>query len=94
MLGTGISANDAFYISRNGMWVHVGGEELLIDFKRYPMLKSKTIGEISDFKIDKFGNLRWGGSGHRHRVRCSQAFGEIPVDHQSVKGGAWRKSVR
>lgn len=59
MLGTGISANDAFYISRNGMWVYVGGEELFIDFKRYPMLKSKTIGEISDFKIDKFGNLRW-----------------------------------
>ncbi len=59
MLGTNFSGNNNFYVSKNGMWAYVNDEELFIDFRRYPMLRSKTVDGISNFKIDKSGNLRW-----------------------------------
>ena len=59
MHGTTTSAAEVTHISKNGFWVLLDTEELLVPFEHFPWFKKATIEQLSDVEWPALNHLYW-----------------------------------
>ena len=59
MPGSITSAAEVTHISKNGFWILLGDEELLVPFEHFPWFKKATVEQISDVNWPTPDNLHW-----------------------------------
>jgi len=59
MLGTITSAAEVTHVSKNGFWLLLGTEELLIPFAQFPWFRKATIEQLSDVQWPTPDHLYW-----------------------------------
>ncbi len=59
MPGTPTSAAEVTLISRHGLWVLLGDEELLLPFEQFPWFKKATIEQITNIERPAPDHLYW-----------------------------------
>ena len=59
MLGTITSAAEVTHVSKNGFWLLLGTEELLIPFEQFPWFRKTTIEQLSDVQWPTPDHLYW-----------------------------------
>ena len=59
MPGAITSAPEVTYVSRHGLWLLLGNEELLLPFKKFPWFKQATIEQIEDVEWPTPDHLYW-----------------------------------
>lgn len=53
------SAAEVTHISKNGFWVLLDTEELLVPFEHFPWFKKATIEQLSDVEWPALNHLYW-----------------------------------
>ena len=59
MPGTITSVAEVTHVSRHGLWLLLGNEELLLPFKKFPWFKQATIEQIEDVEWPTPDHLYW-----------------------------------
>ena len=59
MPGAITSAPEVTHVSKHGLWLLLGNEELLLPFKKFPWFKQATIEQIEDVEWPMPGHLYW-----------------------------------
>ena len=59
MPGSITSAAEVTHISKNGFWILLGDEELLVPFEHFPWFKNATVEQISDVNWPTPDHLHW-----------------------------------
>ena len=59
MPGTITSVPEVTHVSRHGLWLLLGNEELLLPFKKFPWFKQATIEQIEDVEWPTPDHLYW-----------------------------------
>ena len=59
MPGTITSAPEVTHVSKHGLWLLLGNEELLLPFEKFPWFKQATIEQIEDVEWPTPGHLYW-----------------------------------
>ena len=59
MLGTVISVAEVTHISKNGFWILLGSEELLLPFEHSPWFKAATVEQITTVEWPTTAHLYW-----------------------------------
>ena len=59
MHGTVTSGAEVTHISKHGLWVLIGDEELNLPFEHFPWFKSATIEQISNVERPSPEHLYW-----------------------------------
>jgi hypothetical protein len=59
MHGTITSVAEVTHVSKNGFWVLLDAEELLVPFERFPWFKKATIEQLSDVEWPTLNHLYW-----------------------------------
>ena len=59
MPGTITSVPEVTHVSRHGLWLLRGNEELLLPFKTFPWFKQATIEQIEDVEWPTPDHLYW-----------------------------------
>ena len=59
MPGSITSAAKVTHISKNGFWILLGDEELLVPFEHFPWFKKATVEQISDVNWPTPDHLHW-----------------------------------
>ena len=59
MPGSITSAAEVTHISKNGFWILLGDEELLVPFDHFPWFKKATVEQISDVNWPTPDHLHW-----------------------------------
>ncbi len=59
MPGTITSAPEVTHISKHGLWLLLGNEELLLPFEKFPWFKSATIEQIGQVEWPTENHLYW-----------------------------------
>ena len=59
MPGSITSAAEVTHISKNGFWILLGDEELLVPFEHFPWFKKATVEQISDVNWTTPDHLHW-----------------------------------
>ena len=59
MPGTITSAPEVTHVSKHGLWLLLGNEELLLPFKKFPWFKQATIEQIEDVEWPSPDHLYW-----------------------------------
>ena len=59
MHGTITSAPEVTHVSKHGLWLLLGNEELLLPFEKFPWFKQATIEQIEDVEWPTPGHLYW-----------------------------------
>jgi hypothetical protein len=59
MPGSITSAAEVTHISKNGFWILLGDEELLVPFEHFPWFKKATVEQISDVNWPTPDHLHW-----------------------------------
>ena len=59
MPGMITSAPEVTYVSRHGLWLLRGNEELLLPFKKFPWFKQAMIEQIEDVEWPSPDHLYW-----------------------------------
>lgn len=59
MHGTLTSAPEITHISKNGIWILLGNEELLLAFDHFPWFEKATIAQIQDVNWPTIDHLYW-----------------------------------
>jgi len=59
MPGTVTSAAEVTHVSKNGFWLLLGTEELLIPFEQFPWFRKATIEQLSDVQWPTPDHLYW-----------------------------------
>ena len=59
MPGSITSAAEVTHISKNGLWILLGDEELLVPFEHFPWFKKATVEQISDVNWPTPDHLHW-----------------------------------
>ena len=59
MPGSITSAAEVTHISKNGFWILLGDEELLVHFEHFPWFKKATVEQISDVNWPTPDHLHW-----------------------------------
>jgi len=59
MHGTITSVAEVTHVSKNGFWVLLDAEELLVPFERFPWFKKATIEQLSDVEWPTSNHLYW-----------------------------------
>jgi hypothetical protein len=57
--GSITSAAEVTHISKNGFWILLGDEELLVPFEHFPWFKKATVEQISDVNWPTPDHLHW-----------------------------------
>lgn len=58
-LGTGISQAEVTHISRDGFWILLDDEELLLPFDDFPWFRDAPVGKILNLERPSPGHLYW-----------------------------------
>lgn len=59
MHGTITLVAEVTHVSKNGFWVLLDAEELLVPFEHFPWFKKATIEQLSDVKWPTLNHLYW-----------------------------------
>jgi hypothetical protein len=59
MHGTITSVAEVTHVSKNGFWVLLDAEELLVPFEHFPWFKKATIEQLSDVQWPTQNHLYW-----------------------------------
>lgn len=59
MPGSITSAAEVTHISKNGFWILLGDEELLVPFEHFPWFQKATVEQISDVNWPTPDHLHW-----------------------------------
>ena len=59
MPGTVISAPEVTHVSRHGLWLLHGDEELFLPFEQFPWLRGATIDQITQVEAPSPDHLYW-----------------------------------
>lgn len=59
MSGTVTSAAEVTHVSRHGLWLLLGDEELFLPFESFPWFKSATIEQISQVEWPTKDHVYW-----------------------------------
>ena len=59
MHGTTTSVAEVTHVSKNGFWVLLNAEELLVPFEHFPWFKKATIEQLSDVEWPSLNHLYW-----------------------------------
>lgn len=59
MHGTITSVAEVTHVSKNGFWVLLDAEELLVPFEHFPWFKKATIEQLSDVEWPTLNHLYW-----------------------------------
>jgi hypothetical protein len=59
MHGTITSLAEVTHVSKNGFWVLLDAEELLVPFEHFPWFKKATIEQLSDVQWPAKNHLYW-----------------------------------
>lgn len=59
MPGTVILAPEVTHVSKNGLWILLADEELLLPFEQFPWFRSATIEQVSHVECPTPGHLYW-----------------------------------
>jgi hypothetical protein len=59
MPGSITSVAEVTHISKNGFWILLGDEELLVPFEHFPWFKKATVEQISDVNWPTPDHLHW-----------------------------------
>jgi len=59
MPGSITSVAEVTHISKNGFWILLGDEELLVPFEYFPWFKKATVEQISDVNWPTPDHLHW-----------------------------------
>ena len=59
MLGTLISAPEVTHVSKNGFWLLLENEELLLPFEQFPWFRKATIEQLSAVEQPSSNHLYW-----------------------------------
>jgi Protein of unknown function (DUF2442) len=59
MHGTITSVAEVTHVSKNGFWVLLGAEELLVPFEHFPWFKKATIEQLVDVEWPSLNHLYW-----------------------------------
>jgi hypothetical protein len=59
MHGSITSVAEVTHISKNGFWILLGDEELLVPFAHFPWFKKATVEQISDVNWPTPDHLHW-----------------------------------
>ena len=59
MLGSVTSAVEVTHVSRHGLWLLLGDEELLLPFELFPWFRHASIEQISRVERPSAGHLYW-----------------------------------
>lgn len=59
MHGTITSVAEVTHVSKNGFWVLLDAEELLVPFQHFPWFKKATIEQLSDVEWPTLNHLYW-----------------------------------
>jgi len=59
MPGSITSAAEVTHISKNGFWILLGDEELLVPFVHFPWFQKATVEQISDVNWPTPDHLHW-----------------------------------
>ena len=59
MPGSITSVAEVNHISKNGFWILLGDEELLVPFEHFPWFKKATVEQISDVNWPTPDHLHW-----------------------------------
>ena len=59
MHGTTTSTAEVTHISKNGFWVLLDDEELLVPFEHFPWFKKATVEQLSDLEWPTPNHLYW-----------------------------------
>lgn len=57
--GTSTSAPELTHVSRHGMWLLLGEEELLLPFDKFPWFKKATIEQLEQIEWPTLDHLYW-----------------------------------
>ena len=59
MPGTATSAPEVTHVSKHGLWLLLGDEELLLPFEKFPWFKKATIEQIEQVEWPTPNHLYW-----------------------------------
>lgn len=59
MPGTTTSAAEVTQVSKHGLWLLLGSEELLLPFEQFPWFKSATIEQLSEVEWPAPDHVYW-----------------------------------
>ncbi len=59
MPGTITSAPEVTHVSRHGLWLLLGDEELLLPFEHFPWFRNATIAQLMQVEWPTPGHLYW-----------------------------------
>ena len=59
MLGTTTLAAEVTHVSKNGFWLLLGDEELLLPFEQFPWFRKATIDQLSNVERPTVNHLYW-----------------------------------
>jgi len=59
MPGIGTSAVEVTHVSRHGLWLLLGDEELLLPFEKFPWFRKATIEELGDVEWPTADHVYW-----------------------------------
>jgi hypothetical protein len=59
MPGTSTSRVEVSNVSRHGLWLLTGDEELFVSFEHFPWFRSATIEQISRVELPTADHLHW-----------------------------------
>lgn len=59
MPGTVILAPEVTHVSKNGLWILLADEEVLLPFEQFPWFRSATIEQVSHVECPTPGHLYW-----------------------------------
>ncbi len=59
MHGTTTSVAEVTHVSKNGFWVLLNAEELLVPFEHFPWFKKATIEQLTDVEWPSLNHLYW-----------------------------------
>ena len=59
MLGTTTLAAEVTHVSKNGFWMLIGDEELLLPFEQFPWFRKATIDQLLHVERPTVNHLYW-----------------------------------
>lgn len=59
MLGSNTSVAEVTHVSRNGFWMLLGDEELLVPFSEFPWFRQATIEQLTTIEWPTPDHLYW-----------------------------------
>jgi len=85
MLGTATLAAEVTHVSKNGLWVLLEDEELLLPFEHFPWFRKATIDQLSHVERPTANHLYWPELDIDLAVESIRKPAEFPLVSQNIR---------